>query len=96
MENTTKLNDLTYVANTYGRFDVALQQASGAVYADEAGKQYIDLGTGIGVTLFGACDPEWTAAVTAQLNTLGHTSNLYYTAPQAQLAKLLCERTGMK
>ena len=31
MENTTKLNDLNYVANTYGRFDVALQQASGAV-----------------------------------------------------------------
>lgn len=93
---TTKHNDLTYVANTYGRFDVALEHASGAEYTDEAGKKYIDFGTGIGVTLFGAQDPSWTSAVIEQLNTLGHTSNLYYTAPQAKLAKILCERTGMK
>ena len=96
MQNTTKTNDQTYVANTYGRFDVALEHASGVVYTDEAGKQYIDFGSGIGVTLFGACDPEWTAAVTAQLNALGHTSNLYYTAPQTKLAQTLCEKTGMK
>ena len=93
---TTKHNDLTYVANTYGRFDVALEHASGAEYTDEAGKKYIDFGTGIGVTLFGAQDPSWTNAVIEQLNTLGHTSNLYYTAPQTKLAKILCERTGMK
>ena len=93
---TTKHNDLTYVANTYGRFDVALEHASGAEYTDEAGKKYIDFGTGIGVTLFGAQDPSWTSAVIEQLNTLGHTSNLYYTAPQTKLAKILCERTGMK
>ncbi len=92
----TKQYDQTYVAGTYGRFDVALSNASGATYQDEDGKDYIDFGTGIGVTLFGACDPEWVNAVTRQLNTLGHTSNLYYTAPQAQLARLLCERTGMK
>lgn len=92
----TKQLDSTYIAGTYGRFDVALQQASGAVYQDEEGNSYIDFGTGIGVTLFGACDPLWTAAVTNQLNTMGHTSNLYYTAPQAQLAQMLCERTGMK
>ncbi len=96
MQNSTKHNDQAYIANTYGRFDVALAQASGAVYTDEAGKQYIDFGTGIGVTLFGACDSDWTAAVTAQMNALGHTSNLYYTSPQAKLAQLLCERTGMK
>lgn len=92
----TKQMDQAYVAGTYGRFDVAMQQASGAVYTDEEGKAYIDFGCGIGVTLFGACDPDWTAAVTAQLNALGHTSNLYYTAPQTKLAQLLCQRTGMK
>ena len=92
----TKKTDLQYVANTYGRFDLALASAKGATYTDEAGKDYIDLGTGIGVTAFGAGDPEWVAAVTAQLTTLGHTSNLYYTAPQAKLAQLLCEKTGMK
>ncbi|MGN0794149.1 MAG: aspartate aminotransferase family protein [Aristaeellaceae bacterium] len=92
----TKQIDQQYVANTYGRFDVALASAQGATYTDEDGKQYIDLGSGIAVTAFGAADPEWVAAVTAQLNTLGHTSNLYYTAPQARLAQLLCEKTGMK
>lgn len=92
----TKQMDQTYVAGTYGRFDVAMKQASGAVYADEDGKRYIDFGSGIGVTIFGACDPAWTAAVTAQLMALGHTSNLYYTAPQTQLAQLLCARTGLK
>ena len=69
MQNLTKHNDQTYVANTYGRFDVALAKASGAVYADESGKEYIDFGTGIGVTLFGARDPEWVEAVTNQKNT---------------------------
>lgn len=92
----TKQRDQAYVAGTYGRFDLALNHASGAVYHDEEGKDYIDFGTGIGVTLFGACDHEWVMAVTNQLTTLGHTSNLYYTAPQTQLAELLCHRTGMK
>ncbi len=92
----TKQRDQAFVAGTYGRFDLTLDQASGAVYVDEDGKEYIDFGTGIGVTLFGARDPEWTAAVVDQLNHLGHTSNLYYTAPQTKLAQLLCERTGMK
>ena len=92
----TRQADQTYVAGTYGRFDAAMASGSGASYQDEDGKQYIDFGTGIGVTLFGACDPEWVKAVTDQLTTLGHTSNLYYTAPQAHLAELLCQRTGMK
>ena len=92
----TKQADQTYVAGTYGRFDAAMASGSGASYQDEDGKQYIDFGTGIGVTLFGACDPAWVKAVTDQLTTLGHTSNLYYTAPQAHLAELLCQRTGMK
>ncbi|MGN0778181.1 MAG: acetylornithine/succinylornithine family transaminase [Aristaeellaceae bacterium] len=92
----TKQADQAYVAGTYGRFDAAMASGAGACYQDEDGKQYIDFGTGIGVTLFGACDPEWVKAVTDQLTTLGHTSNLYYTAPQARLAELLCQRTGMK
>lgn len=92
----TKQMDQAYVANTYGRFDVALTQADGAVYTDENGKNYIDFGTGIGVTLFGGCDQLWVDAVTQQLHTLGHTSNLYYTELQTKLAKLLCDRTGMK
>lgn len=93
---STKQLDQAYIAGTYGRFDAALSKACGATYWDEDGKEYIDLGSGIAVTGFGACDPEWIAAVTAQMTTLGHTSNLYFTSPQAKLAEELCRRTGMK
>ena len=92
----TREADKKYVAGTYGRFDTALKTGRGAVYTDEEGRELIDLGSGIGVTCFGACDPEWVAAVEAQLHTMGHVSNLYYSAPQAELARILCERTGMK
>ena len=96
MSMNTRQADSAYIANTYGRFDVALATGHGATYTDEEGQRYIDMGSGIAVNTFGACDPDWVAAVTAQLNTLGHVSNLYYSAPQAELARLLCERTGMK
>ena len=96
MSMNTRQADSAYIANTYGRFDVALATGHGATYTDEEGRRYIDMGSGIAVNTFGACDPDWVAAVTAQLNTLGHVSNLYYSAPQAELARLLCERTGMK
>lgn len=92
----TRETDQAFIANTYGRFNAVMAQGCGAAYTDEDGKQYIDFGTGIGVTAFGACDPEWVAAVEAQLHTMGHVSNLYYSAPQTELARILCERTGMK
>ena len=88
--------DKEYVAGTYGRFPLELVQGKGSIAKDASGKEYIDLGTGIGVTAFGYCDDAWTAAVTAQARMLQHTSNLYYTEPCAKLAKLLCEKTGMK
>lgn len=92
----TKLADKAYIANTYGRFDAELSRGKGASYTGEDGKAYIDFGSGIGVTCFGACDPQWVAAVENQMHTMGHVSNLYYTAPQARLAEILCSRTGMK
>lgn len=95
-EQPVKHDDSAYIAGTYGRFDAVMTKGEGAHYEGADGRRYIDFGTGIGVTLFGACDPDWVNAVTQQLTTLGHTSNLYYTQPQTQLAKLLCERTGMK
>ena len=87
--------DKAYVAGTYGRFPVALVSGKGSVLTDDTGKEYIDLGSGIGVTAFGNCDPEWVAAVTAQVGKLQHVSNLYYTEPCAKLAQLLCEKTGL-
>lgn len=91
-----KETDKEYVASAYGRFDVALVSGKGSTLYDENGKEYIDFGSGIGVTAFGIADEEWKNAVTEQLGKLQHTSNLYYTAPCAELAKLLCEKTGMK
>lgn len=88
--------DKTYVAPTYARFPLHIVRGKGSLVWDEAGKEYIDLGSGIAVNSFGFCDEEWVAAVTEQLNTFQHTSNLYYTSPCAALAKMLCERTGMK
>lgn len=87
--------DKAYVAPTYGRFPVALVSGKGSLFWDENGRQYIDMGTGIGVTAFGTGDESWLNAVTLQLGKLQHTSNLYYTEPCAKLAKLLCEKTGM-
>lgn len=95
-KQSIKKSDAAYIAGTYGRFDAVMTKANGAHYIDDDGKTCIDFGSGIGVTLFGACDPEWVNAVTQQLHTLGHTSNLYYTEPQTKLAQLLCERTGLK
>ena len=95
MENIKTL-DQTYVAPTYGRFDVVLTEGKGSIAYGEDGREYIDMGSGIGVNLFGYCDEVWKEAVTAQLDSLQHTSNLYYTGPCARLARELCERTGLK
>lgn len=95
MTDTRQL-DQEYIAGTYGRFPVTLVKGQGALLTDENGKNYIDMGSGIAVNTFGACDAQWVAAVTAQLQTLGHTSNLYYTQPQTRLAEMLCQRTGMQ
>lgn len=92
----TKELDNEYVAHSYGRFDVVLDKGKGSTLYDENGKEYIDFGSGIGVTAFGIADDEWKKAVTAQLDNLQHVSNLYYTSPCAKLAKLLCDKTGMK
>jgi len=88
--------DSLFVANTYARFPVAFTHGKGSILYGTDGKEYIDLGSGIGVTAFGIADDEWNKAVTDQLNKLQHISNLYYTEPCVELAKLLCERTGLK
>ena len=88
--------DKTYIANTYSRFPVEIISGKGSEVFDANGKRYIDMGTGIGVTAFGIADEEWAKAVKTQVDTLQHTSNLYYTEPCANLAELLCKKTGMK
>ena len=88
--------DKEYVAGTYGRFPVEIISGKGSIMVGIDGKEYIDMGSGIGVTSFGIADEKWLEAVNGQLAKLQHTSNLYYTEPCAKLARLLCEKTGMK
>ena len=91
-----KATDQEYIANTYSRFDLQIVSGHGSLVYDDAGKEYIDLGSGIAANAFGVCDAYWQQAVIEQVMRVQHTSNLYYTEPQARLAKLLCEKTGMK
>lgn len=88
--------DKNFVAASYARFPIELKSGKGSLAYSADGKEYIDLGSGIAVNTFGYSDDRWTAAVTEQLSRLSHTSNLYYTEPAANLARLLCERTGLK
>ena len=90
-----KEKDANYIAGTYNRFPVVLSHGKGSKVYDENGKEYIDMGSGIGVTSFGIADDKWQAAVNEQSAKLQHTSNLYYTEPCAVLAEKLCEKTGM-
>jgi acetylornithine/N-succinyldiaminopimelate aminotransferase len=91
-----KAIDDEYAAHTYARFPVTLLCGKGSLAYDDKGREYIDMGAGIGVTSFGYSDDEWLEAVTEQAATLQHTSNLYYTEPAAKLAQMLCRKTGMK
>jgi len=91
-----KEKDSLYIANTYARFPIELKSGKGSLVTDTDGKEYIDMATGIAVNTFGFCDSEWANAVTEQLNSLQHTSNLYYSEPCVKLAEMLCVRTGMK
>ena len=92
--NTIDL-DKTYVASTYRRFPVEIVSGKGSLVQDANGKEYIDMGSGIAVSSFGVADEIWIAAVEKQIHSVQHMSNLFYTAPCANLAKLLCEKTGM-
>lgn len=94
--NDIIFTDKEYVANTYNRFPIEIVSGKGSRVLDSAGKEYIDMGSGIGVTAFGLADDVWSNAVANQAATLQHMSNLYYTQPCASLAKLLCEKTGLK
>ena len=88
--------DKKYIAGTYARFPVAFKEGKGSRLYDYDGREYVDCGSGIAVNIFGVNDEEWKNAVIAQMNSIQHASNLYYTKPQADLARLLCEMTGAK
>jgi len=80
--------------DNYGTPPVALSSGEGAVVTDVDGKRYLDLLGGIAVNVLGHRHPAIIEAVTRQLNTLGHTSNLYMHEPGIALAETLVGLLG--
>jgi len=81
------------IMNTYKRFPIVLVKGLGVKVWDVNGKEYLDFVAGIAVCNLGHSHPQVIAAVNEQLENLTHVSNLYYTEPQAQLARLLVENS---
>ncbi len=94
--NSTEIKerDRRYILGTYARNDLSIAKGSGATCYSPEGKKYIDFSSGIGVNALGYCDDGWVKAVVQQLQTLQHTSNLFYTEPCCELAEMLITRTG--
>ena len=79
------------VVPSYARFDLVLERGEGSYVWDADGKRYLDFGGGIAVCSLGHANPEITAALVEQSSKLIHVSNLYYTEPQARLAKRIVD-----
>lgn len=94
MNTIDKFNE--HIMQSYGRYPLVMEQGEGRRCKDENGKEYIDFGSGIGTNSLGYCDEKWADAVCAQVRTLQHSSNYYYTAVQAEFAEKLCAVSGYK
>ena len=91
MNKNQKIALLTkkHVAQTYGRYPIALVRGKGTKVLDKAGKQYLDFVSGLAVDNLGHCHPAVVSAIQKQAETLLHVSNLYHIEPQSQLAEQL-------
>ena len=83
-----------FVVPNYGRYDLVLDHGSGVRVWDESGKEYLDFGAGIAVSVLGHAHPRMIAALGEQSQRLIHTSNLYFTRPQGELARKLVKLVG--
>ena len=88
--NTPELAD-RYLMQVGKRLPVTFVRGKGCLVYDDSGREYLDLVAGIAVNLLGHAHPDVVAAVSAQASSLIHTSNLYYTQPQVELAQRLVE-----
>ena len=80
-----------YVVPSYARFDLVLERGKGSYVWDINGRRYLDFGAGIAVCVLGHANPEISEALAEQSRKLVHVSNLYYTEPQARLAKRIVD-----
>jgi acetylornithine/N-succinyldiaminopimelate aminotransferase len=86
-------NDQRYILQTYRRPNFVIERGEGCYLIDTEGRRYLDCVAGIAVNALGYGDPEVTRAMAEQATQLIHTSNLYYTKPAGELAKMLVERS---
>jgi acetylornithine/N-succinyldiaminopimelate aminotransferase len=86
---------MSHLMNTYARLPVTFTHGKGAQLWDSNGKAYLDALSGIAVNTLGHAHPRYTAALTAQISRMMHTSNLYQVREQEQLANKLCELSNM-
>ncbi|XP_057966916.1 acetylornithine aminotransferase, mitochondrial-like [Malania oleifera] len=77
------------LVGTYARSPVVLASGKGCKLYDCEGREYLDMTAGIAVNALGHSDPDWLRAVMGQAGVLTHVSNVYYSIPQVELAKLL-------
>jgi len=84
-----------YLLQNYARYPLELSRGKGCWVWDAAGKRYLDLLSGIGVNALGHAHPRIVRAIREQASTLIHTSNLFYHAYQAPLAKKIVETSGL-
>jgi acetylornithine/N-succinyldiaminopimelate aminotransferase len=82
-----------YHTPNYGRTPIVLVRGDGTRVWDSDGREYLDFTTGIAVTALGHCHPVVTGAIREAAATLMHVSNIFHTAPQIHLAKLLVEHS---
>ena len=83
-----------YHTPNYGsRAPICLVRGDGLRVWDSDGREYLDFGSGIAVTSLGHCHPRVTGAIQEAAATLVHVSNLYHSAPQIHLAKMLVEHS---
>jgi predicted acetylornithine/succinylornithine family transaminase len=82
-----------YHTPNYGRTPIVLVRGEGTRVWDSDGHEYLDFTTGIAVTSLGHCHPVITGAIREAAATLLHVSNIFHTAPQVHLAKLLVEHS---
>ncbi len=87
--------DRENVMQTYARQPIEIVRGEGMHVFDDQGKKYLDFTSGIAVCGLGHCHPALVAAATDQLHQLWHISNLYLTAPQAELAARLTSISDM-
>ncbi|HEX6031035.1 MAG TPA: acetylornithine transaminase [Tepidiformaceae bacterium] len=82
-----------YLFQNYGRQPVVIERGEGTRVWDTDGKEYLDFVGGLAVNVLGHAHPVVAEALAEQSRKLIHTSNLYYTTPMVELAKLLVENS---